>query len=315
MPVRSDSDDVRGESSKGPSTSRAGRQAVELDFLDSPNPGSKRGMTVEDVNRWIKTMSQWRKDIREIEKYPKGHPNRPLQELRKLAAGEIERNTQALIKTNWKEVVTKRRGNDKTKRKGETLDGNSRKQQYLREPTKETRKGKERSSGRKPPKSAAVAISGTNEEFSYADVLRKAREKIDLKALKIDNSRIRPSANGGVLNEIPGKEGNSKADALIEKLRETFDSEIANKKVHFSRPIVKGDIRVTGIDVSIWEEDIRDSILDYGDCAADNIRVSRIQRMRNGIGVAWVVSPGYGDQDLRVGRPQGRMDDNPGRVA
>ncbi|CAL1683870.1 unnamed protein product [Lasius platythorax] len=72
MPVRSDSDDVRGESSKGPSTSRAGRQAVELDFLDSPNPGSKRGITVEDVNRWIKTMSQWRKDIREKEKYPKG---------------------------------------------------------------------------------------------------------------------------------------------------------------------------------------------------------------------------------------------------
>lgn len=43
--------------------------------------------------------------------------------------------------------------------------------------------------------------------------------------------------------------------------------------------------------MSIWEEDIRDSILDYGDCAADNIRVSRIQRMRNGIGVAWVQCP------------------------
>ncbi|CAL1672479.1 unnamed protein product [Lasius platythorax] len=156
---------------------------------------------------------------------------------------------------------------------------------------KETRKGKERSSGRKPPKSAAVAISGTGEEFSYADILRKAREKIDLKALKIDNSRIRPSANGGILIEISGKEGNSKADALIKKLRETFDSEIADKKVHFSRRIVKGDIRVTGIDVSIWEEDIRDSILDYGDCTADNIRVSRIQRMRNGIEVAWVQCP------------------------
>lgn len=153
---------------------------------------------------------------------------------------------------------------------------------------KEAKKKKERSSGRRLPKSAAVAISGTGEAFSYANVLRKVREKIDLKALKIENSRIRPSANGGILIEIPGKEGNSKADALIEKLRETFDNEIADKKVHFCRPIVKGDVRVTGIDVSIWEEDIRDSILDYGDCTADNIRISRIQRMRNGIGVAWV---------------------------
>lgn len=336
VPARPDPDDVRAEPIKGPSTSRIDRQAAELDFFDSLTPVNKREMAVEDVNRWIKTMSLWRKEIREKERDSKGKateisegkqlgpgttrsefveplPQRPpkgtprvvsnLQLVpprtprqatprikENMAAGGTERNTQALIKTDWKEVVTKRRGSDKTKGKGEASDGNSRKK-YPRESTKGTGKGKERNSGRKPPKSAAVAISGTGEEFSYADVLRKAREKIDLKALKIDNSRIRPSANGGILIEIPGKEGNSKADALIEKLRETFDSEIASKKVHFSRPMLKGDIRVTGIDVSIWEEDIRDSILDYGECAADNIRVSKIQRMRNGIGVAWVQCP------------------------
>ncbi|CAL1671661.1 unnamed protein product [Lasius platythorax] len=72
MPARSDSDDVRGEPFKGPSTSRVDRQTVELDFLDSPIPVNKREITVEDVNRWIKTMSLWRKEIREKERDSKG---------------------------------------------------------------------------------------------------------------------------------------------------------------------------------------------------------------------------------------------------
>lgn len=49
---------------------------------------------------------------------------------------------------------------------------------------------------RRPPRTAAVTLTGVGEKFSYADALRKARENIDLKELKITNSKIRRAANG-----------------------------------------------------------------------------------------------------------------------
>lgn len=57
----------------------------------------------------------------------------------------------------------------------------------------------------------AIKIKDGNES-SYADVLRMARQQINIKDLGIKNPKIRMAANGGVLVEIPGPDGPARAD-------------------------------------------------------------------------------------------------------
>lgn len=55
---------------------------------------------------------------------------------------------------------------------------------------------------RKAPRGSVVSITGMQDDFSYANALKKARENISLDHLGIERSRIRRAANGGLLIEI-----------------------------------------------------------------------------------------------------------------
>lgn len=44
---------------------------------------------------------------------------------------------------------------------------------------------------RRPPKTAAVLVTSCKDDFTYADVLKKARENISLKELKIVSIKVR----------------------------------------------------------------------------------------------------------------------------
>lgn len=101
-------------------------------------------------------------------------------------------------------------------------------------------------SRRRPPKTAAVVIKGRSEEFSYVDALKRAREKISFRDLSIQQSRIRNSANGGILIDVPRREGPENADKLMGKLRE-----LLNKEAFIYRPTIKGELRVSGFHFSI----------------------------------------------------------------
>lgn len=54
---------------------------------------------------------------------------------------------------------------------------------------------------RRAPKNAAVSIKGRSEDFSYADALKKARQEIDTEEMGIGETRVRKTANGGILIE------------------------------------------------------------------------------------------------------------------
>lgn len=114
---------------------------------------------------------------------------------------------------------------------------------------------------RVPPKAAAVTITGITEEFSYADALSKARERIPLADLGIQLSRIRHTVNGGRLIEIPGPDGSKKADDLAIKLRE-----VLGNVATVSRPVVKGEMRLVGLDDSVSLEEVKAVIAREGDC-------------------------------------------------
>lgn len=146
--------------------------------------------------------------------------------------------------------------------------------------------GKSRNTIRKPPKSSAVMITGQGEEFSYADALKKAREKISLKDLHIDRTKVRRAANGGMLIEVMGPDSARKALELKEKLSEVLENE-----AQITRPVVRGEIRLIGLDASTTSVEVRDVVTGCGGCLAEDIRVGMICPMANGLFTVWVQCP------------------------
>lgn len=72
---------------------------------------------------------------------------------------------------------------------------------------------------RRPPRSAAVTITCVGETASYADVLREARRE-DLHEHGVSRTRLCRARTRGYLLEIPGKEGDAKADSVASTLRQ-----------------------------------------------------------------------------------------------
>lgn len=106
-----------------------------------------------------------------------------------------------------------------------------------------------------------MTIRTKKEELSYSDVLKKAREKISLNELGIEETRIRRGINGGVIIEIPEeKQGTDKANRLAEKLKEVFKGE----DVAIARPTASAEIRIIGIDDSTTKEEVKYTIAYIG---------------------------------------------------
>ncbi|XP_025266437.1 golgin subfamily A member 6-like protein 22 [Camponotus floridanus] len=142
---------------------------------------------------------------------------------------------------------------------------------------------------RRLPRSSAVTLRIAEEnkdKYSYADILRKAREKISLEEIGIEKTRIRKTAGGNVLIAIPGANRGMEADRLAEELTKVLDKEIT-----VSRPNIMGELRLFGLDDSISKEEIMDTIAAQGKCKLSEIRASEIKIMRNGLGMIWVKCP------------------------
>jgi len=139
---------------------------------------------------------------------------------------------------------------------------------------------------RRAPRAAAVAIKANTDEVTYADIIKRARESVNLKDLGIINPRMRRAANGGVIIEIAGPEGALKADSLASRLREVIGSNAS-----ISRPVVKADIRISGFDESVIKDEIITVITEIGNCLASDVRVGQFRVMKNGLNMAWVQCP------------------------
>lgn len=139
---------------------------------------------------------------------------------------------------------------------------------------------------RRPPRTAAVTITGVSGEFSYAVALLKAREEIPLLELGIESSKIRRAANGGRIIEIHGPDGARKADDLATRLRS-----ILKEAAIVTRPTIKGELRIIGLDDSVDAEDVRMRVAELGNCLTAEIKVGAIRPLRNGLGAVWVQCP------------------------
>ncbi|KMQ92971.1 gag-pol polyprotein [Lasius niger] len=120
---------------------------------------------------------------------------------------------------------------------------------------------------RRPPKSAAVMITGHKENFSYADALKKARELISLERLNIEKTKIRKAANGSLLIEVLGPGGAEKALRLREELQKVLKND-----ARVTRPVTKGEIRLIGLHDATSQEETLSAISGYGGCMNEDIK-------------------------------------------
>lgn len=153
-------------------------------------------------------------------------------------------------------------------------------------PGKAPRVAGDRVRKRKPPKTAAVVISARSGEFSYSDALKKARENISLTEMGINKPKLRVTVNGDRLIEIPGSDGAKLADELASELRKIFKDE-----AHVTRPYMKGELRLIGLDDSVSSGEITEVVAELGECKPGEIKVGLLRPMFNGLRSAWVQCP------------------------
>lgn len=135
------------------------------------------------------------------------------------------------------------------------------------------------------PKMAAISIKSLSGDTSYADMLKKAKA-FSLKELGIESSKIREAANGGLLIEIHDQGGGAKADVLASRLKV-----VLGESAQVTRPIKVGEIKLIGFDISVSDQEIKDAIRSFCDCAIGDIKVGLPWRLADGTRAAWVKCP------------------------
>lgn len=213
---------------------------------------------------------------------------------------ELENEWVNVISKNEKKKVRKKQtGSEMIKGKGKEL------------PKEESSRLKPSQQGikRRPPRTAAVAIRGTEDGFSYAEALKTLRGKISLPELKIERSHIRKAASGGILIEIPGENRNKKAEELKNRI-----AGVLGEAARVTRPTVKGEIRIMGMDDSVVPEEVADVLAVLGKCDPEEIKVGTIRPMRNGMNMVWTQGPieamigASKDGKIRIGWTSARID-------
>lgn len=147
------------------------------------------------------------------------------------------------------------------------------------------------------PRSAAVAVRAVRAGTTIEEVLSRAKAEVSLADLGIQESRVRRTANGNLLIEVHDPEGAEKADRLAASLRNVFGDEVV-----VSRPSVKCELRLVGVDVTTSPADIRQALANPGE-DLDSIKIGPRRTIRNGLGMVWVQCPiATAERSIRAGK-------------
>ncbi|XP_073962031.1 uncharacterized protein [Choristoneura fumiferana] len=151
------------------------------------------------------------------------------------------------------------------------------------------------------PKSSAVVVTLKPEaNVTYLSALQKVTTSLRLAEVGIESVRVRKSATGARLIEVPGASSGRAADDLALKI-EGLIGDVAT--VH--RPVKTADLRVTGFDESVTSEDIKTAVVLKGGCIMDQPNWTGATDGR----VALVVPTGGGFPTLS------KVENGPGYVA
>lgn len=157
--------------------------------------------------------------------------------------------------------------------------------------------------GGRLPKTAAVVIRSASEGAScYVDILRKARTEVPLGDIEMDSIRVREAANGGLVLEITGPEGGSRADLLTTRLRSVLGDDVT-----MSRPTKMGEVRLTGLDITSTAKEVRDYVATAGACQGFDVFVGMLRKLPNGLRAVWVQCPAISANKLATAGNKDRM--------
>jgi len=281
IPSRRNKDNFKNEDAE------ISRQIVELVAKrkqlrkERANSGNERSADPSPMDNRAQPNKALPKIISNIQvKPPREQPTQSGAELR--GNTPQERTTKAM--NEWQVVKSKSAKKKEEKASAKSKTGNTK--DNTTKKSNEVPGTKTSQKRRRPPRTAAVAIKGITEGFSYASALRSLRDKIVLPELKIEGSHIRKAANGGIIIEIPGEDRSAKADKLKEKI-----AEVLGDTARVSRPKIRGEIRLIGFDDSVVSDEIADVIAMTGGCRSDEVKVGLIRPMANGLYTAWVGCP------------------------
>ncbi|KAL0098944.1 hypothetical protein PUN28_020887 [Cardiocondyla obscurior] len=123
---------------------------------------------------------------------------------------------------------------------------------------------KPKTTKRKTPNSAAVSI--TCENGQYQEILKMAKDRIDLKKLGIDSLRPKRGITGSIIYEIKGDNHNEKA------------------KVRIACPQKTADIRIRDLDDYTRKDDVINAVLtSFETCRQEDLKLGEIRRSYNGL--------------------------------
>lgn len=111
--------------------------------------------------------------------------------------------------------------------------------------------------------------------------------------MEISASKIRKSINRSTIIEISGPDNTEKANKLADKLQEVLKEE-----AHVTRPVIKGELHITGLDESVTDEEVQWMVSKEDNCNIREVKVSQIRMTRNNLGVTWVRCPLQAAMDI-----------------
>lgn len=147
------------------------------------------------------------------------------------------------------------------------------------------------------PKSTAVVITlkpeAIQQKMSYKDAIGRATSSLELGTVGLDSVRLRNTATGARIIEVPGANSSDKADALAEKLKDLIGDVAV-----ITRPIKNAGLLITGLDESIDPESVQRAVATNGGCTLEQVKVGGIRTRPNGTGSVLVQCPVVAAQNL-----------------
>lgn len=122
--------------------------------------------------------------------------------------------------------------------------------------------------------------------ITYAQAITKAKNEVKLQDLGIVGLKIKKTATGARILEVPGERNGEKADLLAAKMRSVL-GEMAN----VSRPTKCVALRISDLDDSVDSEEITAAVAAKGGCPSEQIKVGAIRAGPGGLGIVLVRCP------------------------
>ncbi|XP_076476108.1 uncharacterized protein LOC117161655 [Bombus vancouverensis nearcticus] len=130
--------------------------------------------------------------------------------------------------------------------------------------------------------------------MSYADVVEAARAKVPLADLGVASVEMKKAMTGAIIIRVPGDKDREKATRLATRLAEVLDP----ATVRVATPTRMAELRLTGIDISVKQEELRRALAAAAGCGCAEVQVGEIGATRGGLGSAWIRCPVAGARKL-----------------